>query len=86
MTRGQASAYLGIANRTAQVVYVQQHRTRPPALPESVIGGFDEYDFPSRWKQQFLRTVPFSDPFFEAGFSVSRHAETRDRDRYAERQ
>jgi putative sugar O-methyltransferase len=74
MTRAQVSAYLGIADRTAESVYLQQRRVRPRALPESMISGFDEYDFPARWERRFLRTVPFSDQFFETGFSVARHA------------
>jgi putative sugar O-methyltransferase len=83
MTRTQVSAYLDIADRAALAVYLQQRRSRPPGLPHSVISGFDEYDFPSRWERRFLRTVPFSDQFFEAGYHVSRSAVTEQPDGYA---
>jgi putative sugar O-methyltransferase len=70
MTREQVTAYLGLADRTARHVYLQERWTRASALPEEIIAGWDAYELPERWRRRYLRDVPFTNAFFEAGFDT----------------
>jgi hypothetical protein len=49
---------------------LQEYWRRPRALSAPIIGGLEEYDFPARREQRFLRPVVFSQDYFEAGFSI----------------
>jgi putative sugar O-methyltransferase len=73
MTANQVTTYLGHVNRIVRsACFFQEfwsagrHRYR-----DTVISGFEEYRFPSRWKQEFLRNACFSERFFEVGFTMS---------------
>ncbi len=74
MTHAQVTAYLGWADRTARRVYLQERWTRPSSLPEDIVAGWEAYAIPERWRRRFLRDVPFSPLFFEAGFDVAPEA------------
>lgn len=66
MTREQVTAYLQLVDYTTSGYCSLQEFWKPGRhrFRDMVIGGFEEYAFPSRWEQILLRNVDFSELFF----------------------